>query len=126
MSDVHFVNTVLHGNCNAGVTSTNKKGTYGLREFWLNSQGIANFLSIPQLERDGYEINYNTKHEWVVITPSVELIVFKRNTGVCAGMPYMLEVSQPSGCFLALCLTLVRIVGLFLNVALDQLRWSYL
>ena len=47
MSDVHFVNTVLHGNCNAGVTSTNEKGTYGLWEFWLNSQGIANVLSIP-------------------------------------------------------------------------------
>ena len=89
MSDVHFVNTVLHGNCNAGVTSTNEKGTYGLWEFWLNSQGIANLLSTPQLERDGYEIDYNTKREWVVTTPSGESIVFKRDTGVCAGMPYI-------------------------------------
>ena len=76
-------------NCNAGVTSTNEKGTYGLWEFWLNSQGIANLLSIPQLERDGYEINYNTKRDWVVTTPSGELIVFKRDTGVCTGMPYI-------------------------------------
>ena len=43
----------------------------------------------PQMERDGYEIDYNTKHEWVVTTPSGELIVFKRDTGVCAGMPYI-------------------------------------
>ena len=71
------------------MTSTHEKGTYGLWEFWLNSQGIANLLSIPQLERDGYEVDYNTKRKRVVTTPSGESIVFKRDTGVCAGMPYI-------------------------------------
>ena len=51
--------------------------------------GVAYLLSIPQLERDGYEIDYNTKRNWVVTTPSGELIVFKHDTGVCAGMPYI-------------------------------------
>ena len=44
LSNVHTMNTVLRGNCNAGVTSTNVKGTYGLWEFWLNKQGIANLF----------------------------------------------------------------------------------
>ena len=54
LSDVHEVSTVLRGNCNAGVMSTNVKGYYGLWEFWLNKKGIANLLSIPQLKNDGY------------------------------------------------------------------------
>ena len=30
-------------------------------KMWLNRNGIANLLSIPQLEEDGYVIDYNTK-----------------------------------------------------------------
>ena len=89
LSGVHEVGTVLHGNCNAGVSSTNTKGYYGLWSFWLNKKGIANLLSIPQLEKDGYEVDYNTKRKWVVTTPAGKKIVFKRDTGVCAGMPYI-------------------------------------
>ena len=35
---------------------------------WLNCNGIANLLLIPQLEEDGYVLDYNTKRDWVVIT----------------------------------------------------------
>ncbi len=34
-------------------------------------------------------MDYNTKREWVVTTPAGDKIVFKRDTGVCAGMPYI-------------------------------------
>ena len=88
LSDVHTVNTVLRGNCNAGVTSTNVKGYYGLWQFWLNKKGIANLLSIPQLEKDGFVVSY-TDGIWVVTTPSGEKIVFQKDTGICAGMPYL-------------------------------------
>ena len=89
LSNVHQVNTILRGNCNAGVTSTNVKGTYGLWEFWLNKKGIVNLLSVPQLEKDGFVIDYNTNRDWVVTTPTGEKILFKKDTGLCEGMPYI-------------------------------------
>ena len=69
IDDVKTVTTVLQGNCNAGVSTSNEKGFYGLWNFWINEQGIANLLSIPQIEKDGYTIDYNTKRYWVVKTP---------------------------------------------------------
>ena len=54
LCDVKTVGTVLQGNCNAGVSTSKEKGAYGLWSFWLNEKGIANLLSIPQLEKDGY------------------------------------------------------------------------
>ncbi len=54
---------------------------------WLNCDRIANLLPIPQLEEDRYEINYNTKREWVVTTPQGKQIKFKRDTGLCNHMP---------------------------------------
>ena len=53
-------------------------------------KGIANLLSIPQLEKDGYTIDYNTKSNWVVTMPSGKCLLFKMDsTGLCAGMPYL-------------------------------------
>ena len=83
------VTTVLQGNCNAGVSTSNEKGFYGLWNFWLNEQGIANLLYIPQLEKDGYTIDYNTKRDWVVTTPEGKCLLFKKETGMCEGMPYL-------------------------------------
>ena len=37
-------NSWLIGHCNAGTTSTNKKGRFGSIEYWLNMEGIANLL----------------------------------------------------------------------------------
>ena len=87
LDNVREVNAVLKGNCNAGVTTSSVKGYYGLFDMWLNKKGIANLLSIPQLERDGYEVDYNTKRDWVVIAPTGKRIVFKRDTGLCDRMP---------------------------------------
>ena len=63
LNDVKTVGMILQGNCNAGVSASNERGIYGLWSFWLNEKGIANLLSIPQLEKDGYTIYYNTKRD---------------------------------------------------------------
>eukprot|EP00957_Ditylum_brightwellii_P129421 9872844-Ditylum_brightwellii.AAC.1 len=64
LSDMKAVGTILQGNYNVGVSISKEKGAYGLWSFWLNKKGIANLLSISQLEKDGYTINYNTKRNW--------------------------------------------------------------
>ena len=89
LDKVHEVDTVLKGNCNAGVTSINQKGWSGAFEMWLNQQETANLLSIPQLEEDGYHVTYDTLKEWILITPQGKIIVFKRDTGICNRMPYI-------------------------------------
>ena len=66
-----------------------KRGIYGLWSLCLNEKGIANILSIPQLEKDGYTIDYNTKRDWVVTTPTGKYLLFKSDTDMCAGMPYL-------------------------------------
>ena len=66
LSNVKTVGTVLQGNCNVGVSTSQEKGVYELWSFWLNKKGIANLLSIPQLEKDAYTIDCNAKRNWVV------------------------------------------------------------
>ena len=77
LDNTREVNAVLHGNCNAGVTSTNVNGYFGLFDMWLNKRGITNILSIPELERDGYKVGYNTDRDWVVITPAGKRMSFQ-------------------------------------------------
>ena len=89
LDDMKTVSTLLQEKCNVGVSTSNEKGFYGLWNFWLNEQGIANLLSIPQLEKYGYTIDYNTKCDWVVTTPEVRFILFKKDTVICEGMPYL-------------------------------------
>ena len=44
--------------------------------------GVANLLSLPELERMGFRIMYDTFGEWVVISPKGGArIIFKRDTG---------------------------------------------
>ena len=56
LGNVHQFGTVLQGNCNAGVSTSYEKGFFGLWDFWLNEKGIANLLSITQLEKYEYVI----------------------------------------------------------------------
>ena len=48
-----------------------------------------NLISIPQLEKYGYVIEYNTKCDWVVITPEVKTLPFQKDFDMCEGMPYL-------------------------------------
>ena len=57
---------------------------------WYNPVGIANILSLPLLEKSGYKMQYQTDGEWEVYVPGADRpITFKRDTGICDGMPYI-------------------------------------
>jgi len=77
IDNVHQVDTILKGSCNAGVTTSTTKGLFCVFEVWLNRGGIMNLLSIPQLEEDGFRVRYDTNGDWIVTSPSGEDIVFK-------------------------------------------------
>ena len=53
--------TVMNGSCNAGAVSTRKKDWFGEFEVWYNKYGMANLLSVPMLEADGYTIQRTPK-----------------------------------------------------------------
>ena len=61
---------------------------------WIVESGIENFLSVPQLEADGFTINYHTKRNWVVTTPEGEEIALKKDTGECKGFTFIEMDSQ--------------------------------
>ena len=42
-------------------------------------------LREPQIEADGFTIDYKTKRDWVVTTTGGEEIMFKKYTGKCKG-----------------------------------------
>ena len=44
--------------------------------------GITNLLSILQLEEDGYEVDYNSKRDWVVTSSEGAKVTFKKGTGM--------------------------------------------
>eukprot|EP00804_Cyclotella_cryptica_P007870 CCRYP_001432-RA/>CCRYP_001432-RA protein AED:0.43 eAED:0.43 QI:0/0/0/1/1/1/2/0/246 len=50
---IHNVGVRLRQHCNAGATTTGKMGYWRGIKFWVNETGIANLLSVPQLEKDG-------------------------------------------------------------------------
>ena len=54
LDTIKDVGNVLHVHCNTGVITTNKKGYWGLFHIWINKKGVANLLSIAQLEEDRY------------------------------------------------------------------------
>ena len=77
LNNIRQVDRVLRGNCNAGVTTTSTKGHLCVFDMWLNESGIANLLSIPQLEADGFRVTCDTDTNWVVYTPQGHKIVFQ-------------------------------------------------
>ena len=79
----------MNGNCNARTTRMTKRGYYGRLRVWMNENGIANRISIPKFEADGYVVRTDTKGELQVVTSEGETIPFKRDKGMCVGMPYI-------------------------------------
>jgi hypothetical protein len=78
-------------DCNTCTNFATKKGWYqNLFHLWLVRNGIANHLSLPQLEEDGFTVNYQTGGKWIVSTPHGEEIIFHRETnGICRDFPYL-------------------------------------
>ena len=89
LGNVHPVSTVLQVNFNAGVSTSDEKGFFGLCDLWLNEQVIANLLSITQLEKDGYGIDHNTNRDLVVTTPEEKTLLSKKDVGMCEEIPYL-------------------------------------
>ena len=89
LENVYRTGVALRQNCNAGSKVTNQKGSWLDWEFWLNTSGIANLLSVPTIENSGCKVQYNTGKNWEVYTPSGYILTFYLDTGVCNGMPYL-------------------------------------
>ena len=52
--------------------------------------GMVNLCSLPELERLGFRITYETLEEWVVTSPEGGArIIFKRDIGRCEGFPFV-------------------------------------
>ena len=79
----------MNVSCNAGTVTTNTRGRYGKLKVWLNERGIANLFYVPILENTGYIVSTHIKGDWVITTPKGKKTVFKRDTGVYKGMPYI-------------------------------------
>ena len=79
----------MTGRCNAELTVTKMKRTYGDFQVWLNKKGIANLISIPILEASGYIVSTHINADWAITTLEGKDITFKRDKGVCTGMTYI-------------------------------------
>ena len=88
LSDITRMMTRLKGNCNAGTTYSNLKGLWSYFHMWLVESGITNLLSVPQLEADGFKVDYSN-NLLTVIMPEGHVIPFKKVTGKCRGFPYI-------------------------------------
>jgi len=98
LRDIHEVEKALNGHCNAGVACHKRMGYYGPFKMWFNPNGIANLLSLPQLEEEGWVVSYHTKNDWVLTDPTGEIkLTFKRDTGVASRMPYIDMREQHTG-----------------------------
>ena len=82
-------NKTLVSNCNAGETSSTREGYYGRFHVWVNTNGMANLLSIPCLVREGYRVGYETGGTWTVTIPEGTIIPFEKDIGVTEGIPFI-------------------------------------
>eukprot|EP00804_Cyclotella_cryptica_P005972 CCRYP_000228-RA/>CCRYP_000228-RA protein AED:0.45 eAED:0.45 QI:0/-1/0/1/-1/1/1/0/151 len=87
--NIHKVSVGLRQNCNAGSRVTNKMGYWWKFKLWYSPNGIANLLLMPKLEQEGYKIDLSTEKGCRVRAPDGTVLHFKRDTGLCHGMPYL-------------------------------------
>jgi hypothetical protein len=77
LDNLRSTGPTLQANCNAGTTYATNKGWYcNLFNLWHVRNGIANLLSLPQLEADGFTARYHTGGNWIVNTPQGKEITF--------------------------------------------------
>eukprot|EP00804_Cyclotella_cryptica_P008701 CCRYP_018547-RA/>CCRYP_018547-RA protein AED:0.32 eAED:0.32 QI:0/-1/0/1/-1/1/1/0/427 len=96
LENIHDTGVVLKQHCNAGTNTTGKAGFWRNIKFWYNEGGIANLISAPQLESDGYILEYVTTLGWLVHGPDGKTMIFKRDSGLCGGMPYVDLTQDPA------------------------------
>ena len=78
------------------MSHANEKGWYGnLFKMLLVRNGIANLLSVPQLERDGFFLTYDTRTTCHIHCPDGKFIALDRELGgFCYWLCYI-DMSQP-------------------------------
>ena len=103
LNDIETMLIGFKGDCNTGSSYSSHKGWWSCFHLWLVESRIANLLYVGQLEEDAFVVDYNTKRNWVAVTPDGTRIVFKRDTGRCKRFPYIEMGSQEA-------LTLVQAV----------------
>lgn len=87
LSNTHTAKIALRQNCNAGSRTLSRMGTWMRFPMWENSNGIANLLSVPWLEENGYLVT-KTYDKWFVHAPDGYTIHFSvEKDGLCHGMP---------------------------------------
>ena len=69
LKNLHKAEMPMVTSCNAGEVTTDTQGFYEDFLVWLNRQGVANLISVPQLEEMGYKVDYHTDREWIVTSP---------------------------------------------------------
>jgi hypothetical protein len=79
----------LRQNCNAGSRLTNRMGFWSVWKFWENEDGIANLLSEPEIEKLGYEVTIMQGKRTVFSPDRKTKWIFKKDKGVCDGMPFL-------------------------------------
>ena len=89
LTDIHDTGVILKKHCNAGTNMTGKAGFWRNIRFWYNEHGIANLISAPQLEDDGYKLEYATNIGWMAHGPDGNTMIFRRDKGLCNGMPFV-------------------------------------
>jgi hypothetical protein len=91
LDKLRFAGAIFCADCNVGTNFTTKKGWYcNLFDLWLVRNGIADLLSFPQLEADGFMVSYHIGGNWIITTPQDKEITFHRKeNSVCRGLPYI-------------------------------------
>ena len=92
----HTTRVCLRQSCNAGSRLTQRKGFWFLFQFWENPDGIANLLSLVELENNGWIIKYETGNIWAATSPDGQVTInfLIEEAGVCKGMPYV-DLTRP-------------------------------
>jgi hypothetical protein len=91
LDNLRLAGATLCADCNASTNFATKKSWYrDLFNFWLVRNCIANLLSLPQLEADGFMVSYHTGGNWIIMPPQGKEITFhQEENGMCRGFPYI-------------------------------------
>jgi hypothetical protein len=91
LDNLRLARATLCADCNADTNFATKKDWYcNLCDLWLVRNGIANLLSLSQLEADGFTVSYHTGGNWIVTTPQGKEITFHcEENGMCRRFPFI-------------------------------------
>ena len=96
LTDLHDSQNALNVLCNAGKMTMFQRGKLGDLPSWARQpgQGIANLISIPELEtflaENNGRLEYSSMGDWTLTVGGRSVVLPKEESGPCKGMPYLL------------------------------------